>query len=190
MPQWCSDRVEGRQDQILHRAIIVLNGKHTLHLIAAHKSWRYFFATRKPSNNIYNVLCFQLLYLDRVEFRAEKVERWFPTALNWTAERVKKRERDEQLPKEYGRGRIIQRLDYRTVTCSAKDDLQQYLKDLDGEQHQQGIYAGQSTTAASEGQQCPYCPHCKEKLQAIAPDQHEPTMVNLTNSIFPNKTLT
>ena len=78
---------------------------------------------RKPNNNVYNFLCFQLFYLDRVEFRAEKVERWFPTALNRTTKRVKKRERDEQLPGEYGRGRIIQRIGYRTLTCLAKDDL-------------------------------------------------------------------
>ncbi|KAJ8421971.1 hypothetical protein Cgig2_027294 [Carnegiea gigantea] len=32
-------------------------------------------------------LFLMLFYLDRVEFRAEKVETWFPTALNWATER-------------------------------------------------------------------------------------------------------
>ena len=47
----------------------------------------------RSNHNIYDVVCFQLFYLDRVEFKAEKVDRWFSTALNWTTEKVKKKER-------------------------------------------------------------------------------------------------
>ena len=45
----------------------------------------------------------------------------------------KKRERDEQLTGEYGRGRIIERLDYKNLKCLAHVDLQQNLKELNGE---------------------------------------------------------
>ncbi|KAJ8437194.1 hypothetical protein Cgig2_007544 [Carnegiea gigantea] len=31
---------------------------------------------------------FELFYLDRVEFRVDKVERWFPIAINWPTESI------------------------------------------------------------------------------------------------------
>ncbi|KAJ8421960.1 hypothetical protein Cgig2_032906 [Carnegiea gigantea] len=55
-----------------------------------------------------------LFYLDRVEFKADKMKR----------------------------GRIIERLNYQNVACLADVDLQQYLNELDGwmgEQDQQGL---------------------------------------------------
>ncbi|KAJ8420308.1 hypothetical protein Cgig2_028058 [Carnegiea gigantea] len=85
------------------------------------------------NHNICDFLFFQLFYLDRVEFKAEKVERGFPTAINWPTYKVKKREGDEQLTGEYGRGRIIERLDYKNIKCLAHVDLQQNLKELNGE---------------------------------------------------------
>ncbi|KAJ8429929.1 hypothetical protein Cgig2_017979 [Carnegiea gigantea] len=50
-----------------------------------------------------------------VQFRVNKVERWFPVAINWPTEKVRKRDRDEQLPGEYGKGRTIERIDYHNV---------------------------------------------------------------------------
>ena len=103
---------------------------------------------------------------------------------------MKKRERDEQLARQYGRGRIIERLDYKKLKCLAYVDLQQYLKELNGEQHQQAPFAELTTTSTSKGQQCPYCPHCKEKLQSIVLVHDEPTEVNLTLSLVLNETMT
>ncbi|KAJ8433028.1 hypothetical protein Cgig2_015455 [Carnegiea gigantea] len=81
------------------------------------------FRMTRLNHNIYDVVHFQLFYLDRVEFKAEKVDRWFPIALNWTTKKVKKRERKGHLPGEYGRGRIIKRLEYKKLTYLAEMDL-------------------------------------------------------------------
>ncbi|KAJ8422519.1 hypothetical protein Cgig2_028276 [Carnegiea gigantea] len=116
-----------------------------------------------------------LFYLDRVEFKADKVERWFPILINWPTKKVKKRDRDEQLPGEDGRGRIIERLDYQNVKCLAEVDLQQYLKELDEVQDQQGISTKPSITAAAKERQSPHCPHYKGKFQCIVPVHDEPT---------------
>ncbi|KAJ8445620.1 hypothetical protein Cgig2_018561 [Carnegiea gigantea] len=74
------------------------------------------FLMKITNFNIYNVLLCKLVYLDRVEFRADKVERWFPIAINWQTEKLKKKDRDEQLPREYERGRIIGRIVYQNYT--------------------------------------------------------------------------
>ncbi|KAJ8429927.1 LOW QUALITY PROTEIN: hypothetical protein Cgig2_017977 [Carnegiea gigantea] len=54
------------------------------------------------------------------QFRAKKVERWFLVVINWLIKKVRKRDRDEQLPGEHGRGRIIERIDYHIITCLAE----------------------------------------------------------------------
>jgi len=64
-----------------------------------------------------------------------KVERWFPVAINWPTENVRKRDIDEQLPREYGKGRIIERIEYQNVACLAEAYLEVYLKELQEEQH-------------------------------------------------------
>ncbi|KAJ8432985.1 LOW QUALITY PROTEIN: hypothetical protein Cgig2_022629 [Carnegiea gigantea] len=84
----CLNDASGRQTRRnSSQAIIVLDGKAHSTPYCCTQRLKILFTMRKPSNNIYNVLCFQLFYLDRVEFRAEKVETWFPTALNWATER-------------------------------------------------------------------------------------------------------
>ncbi|KAJ8431182.1 hypothetical protein Cgig2_010214 [Carnegiea gigantea] len=64
----------------------------------------------------------------------------------------------------------LDRVEFKAFTV----DLQQYLKELDEVQDQQGISIEPFTIAAAKEQQCPYCPHCKEKFQSIIPIQDEP----------------
>jgi len=61
--------------------------------------------------------------MDRVQFRRRKVERSFPVAINWDIEKVRNRDKDEQLSGEYGKGRIIERTNYQTITSLAEVDL-------------------------------------------------------------------
>ena len=63
------------------------------------------------------------------------MDRWFPTAINWLTEDVKKREKDERLLRKYGRGRIIQRLDHENIIHVAEMDLQQELEIRAPDQH-------------------------------------------------------
>jgi len=104
-----------------------------------------------------------------VEFRADKVERWFPIAVNSPTEKMRKRDRDEQLPGEYERGRIIERIDYQNVARPIKANLKVYLKELEEEQHPQWISSELSATTATREQQCPYCPHCNGQFQDTIP---------------------
>ena len=60
----------------------------------------------------------------------KKVERWFLVAINWPTKNVRKRDRDEQLPREYGRDRIIERIDYHIVSRLAEADLEVYVEEL------------------------------------------------------------
>ena len=70
-----------------------------------------------------------------MEFRADKVEKWFPIAINWSTKKVRKRDRDEQLHGECDRGRIIERIDHQNVGRLAEADLKVYLKELEEEHH-------------------------------------------------------
>ncbi|KAJ8423419.1 hypothetical protein Cgig2_032669 [Carnegiea gigantea] len=97
---------------------------------------------------------------------------------------------DKQLPGEYGRGRIIERLDYQNVKYLAELDLQQYLKELAEVHDQQGISVEPSTTDAANEWQCPYCPHCKEKFQSIVPVQDEQIELLFRLSIILNEAKT
>ncbi|KAJ8445884.1 hypothetical protein Cgig2_000196 [Carnegiea gigantea] len=63
---------------------------------------------------------FQLFYLDRVQFRGRKVDKSFPIVINWDTEKVRNRDKDEQLAGEHGKGRIIERIDYQTIACLAE----------------------------------------------------------------------
>jgi len=64
---------------------------------------------------------YQLFYLDRVQFRGEKAERWFPTAISWTTKMVSRRDKDEKLSGEYGRGKIIERIDYHDMSVLTQE---------------------------------------------------------------------
>ncbi|KAJ8425781.1 hypothetical protein Cgig2_020919 [Carnegiea gigantea] len=73
-----------------------------------------------------------LFHLNRVEFKANKVERRFSIGINWPTETVKLRDRDEQMRKDT----IIERIDYQNTARLAEADLEVYLKELEEEQHQ------------------------------------------------------
>ncbi|KAJ8429092.1 hypothetical protein Cgig2_001052 [Carnegiea gigantea] len=47
-----------------------------------------------------------------VQFRRRKVERSFPTAINWDTDKVRNRDKEEQETREYRKGRLIARIDY------------------------------------------------------------------------------
>ncbi|KAJ8443496.1 hypothetical protein Cgig2_016979 [Carnegiea gigantea] len=51
------------------------------------------------------------------------VERSFLVAINWDTEKVRNRDKDEQLTEEYGKGRIIERIDCQTIARLAEADL-------------------------------------------------------------------
>lgn len=168
--------MEDGQKQIFHRPIVILDGKHLLQTYPFNTITTTSYIV--TSDYIFRVVFFQLFYLDRVEFKAQKVDRWFPTAINWPTEKVKQRDRDEQLPGEYGRGRIIERLDYKTLKDIAQLDLHHYLTEMHAEdQHAEPREF--TPTVAAKDPQCPYCQHCKDKLQVIIPDLNEHTEVNL-----------
>ena len=65
-----------------------------------------------------------------MKFGGKKVERSFPVAINWDTEKVRNRDRDEQLSREYGRGRIIERIDYQKIARLAEANLEMYAQEL------------------------------------------------------------
>ncbi|KAJ8453110.1 hypothetical protein Cgig2_014873 [Carnegiea gigantea] len=91
-----------------------------------------------------------LFYLDKVKFRGKKVKRSFPLAVNWDTEKVRNKDRDEQLSGEYGRGRIIDRIDYQKIARLAKVDLEMYVQELQGGQPEQGETGEMSTETTTK----------------------------------------
>ncbi|KAJ8429930.1 LOW QUALITY PROTEIN: hypothetical protein Cgig2_017980 [Carnegiea gigantea] len=120
------------------------------------------------------LMCTQLFYLDRVQFRTNKVEKWFPVVINWPTEKVRKRDTDEQLHGEYERGRIIERIDYHNVARLAEADFKVYLQELQEDQPQQGGYDELSMTTATRQQRCPYYPNCNGQLQDAVSVTNDP----------------
>jgi len=72
-----------------------------------------------------------LFYLDRVQFRGRKIERSFPTAINWDTDKVRNRDKEEQVVGECGKGRIIARIDYERIVRLAEADLGIYKQELE-----------------------------------------------------------
>ncbi|KAJ8435721.1 hypothetical protein Cgig2_002678 [Carnegiea gigantea] len=98
------------------------------------------------------------------QFRSKKVERWFLVAINWPTKLVRKRDRDEQLPGEYRRGRIIERIDYHIVARLAEANLEGGSGEL-------------STITAIREQRCPYCSHYNGQLQDVVPVTSDPVQI-------------
>ena len=63
-----------------------------------------------------------MFYLDRVQFRGRKVERSFPTAINWNTDKMRNRDKEEQAAGEYKKGRIIARIDCQRIVSLAEAD--------------------------------------------------------------------
>ncbi|KAJ8434671.1 hypothetical protein Cgig2_030057 [Carnegiea gigantea] len=66
-----------------------------------------------------------------VQFRGRKVESSFPVAINWDIDKVGNRDKDEQLVREYGKCRIIERIDYQRIARLAEADLEMYMQELE-----------------------------------------------------------
>ncbi|KAJ8423245.1 hypothetical protein Cgig2_022416 [Carnegiea gigantea] len=107
----CLNDVKGDQSKFFMGPLLFLMVSTFYHFINVHQT-TICNISNETNFNIYNVLLCQLFYLDRVEFGADKVKRWFLIAVNWPTKKMRKRDRDEQLPGEYRRGRIIERIDY------------------------------------------------------------------------------
>ncbi|KAJ8435722.1 LOW QUALITY PROTEIN: hypothetical protein Cgig2_002679 [Carnegiea gigantea] len=138
-----------------------------------------------------SLMCTQLFYLDIVQFRANKVERWLLVAINWPTEKVRKRDKDEQLHGEYGRGRIIERIEYHNVARLAEVDLKVYLQECKRTNPKREDLL--SMTTATRGQRCPYCPRCNGQLQDAIPITNDPIDIacgnqNVTDCLSPNDT--
>ncbi|KAJ8428153.1 hypothetical protein Cgig2_028028 [Carnegiea gigantea] len=80
---------------------------------------------------------------------------------------MKQRDREEQLFGEYGRGRIIEMIDYQNVVCLPEANLQVYLKELGEEQHQQGVHGECSTITTTRERRWPCCPHCNKSFKTL-----------------------
>ena len=80
----------------------------------------------------------QLFYLNRVQFRGRKVERLFPTAINWDTDKVKTRDKEEQEAGEYRKGRIMARIYYERIVRLAEANLEIYTQELEEDHPQQG----------------------------------------------------
>ncbi|KAJ8437972.1 hypothetical protein Cgig2_033705 [Carnegiea gigantea] len=111
----------------------------------------------------------RLFYL----FRGRKVERLFPTAINWDTDKVRNRDKEKQEAGEYGKGRIIARIDYEKIVRLAEADLEIYMQELEEDQPQQGAGAMSRATTTKE-QRCPYCPHCNAQHDGIVHLNDEP----------------
>ncbi|KAJ8432080.1 LOW QUALITY PROTEIN: hypothetical protein Cgig2_024690 [Carnegiea gigantea] len=104
---------------------------------------------------------FELFYVDRVQFRGRKVERSFPVAINWDTDKVRNTDNDEQLSWGFKKGRIIERIDYQTITSLAEVDL-----DINIGQPHKGGTSEMSRARPSKDQCCPFCPHCNGQREA------------------------
>ncbi|KAJ8437275.1 hypothetical protein Cgig2_010100 [Carnegiea gigantea] len=68
----------------------------------------------------------------------ERLKVSFSVVINWDTEKVRNRDKDEQLLGEYGKCRTIERIDYQNITRLAEADLEMYVQELQGGQPQQG----------------------------------------------------
>ncbi|KAJ8447044.1 hypothetical protein Cgig2_033613 [Carnegiea gigantea] len=110
---------------------------------------------------------FELFYMDRVQFRGRKVERSFPIAINWDIDKVRNRDKDEQLSGGYGKRRILERIDYQTITRLAKADLDINMQEMEsGQPHKEGT-SEMSRGRPSKEQHCPFCLHCNGQCEGL-----------------------
>ncbi|KAJ8426140.1 hypothetical protein Cgig2_022437 [Carnegiea gigantea] len=98
-------------------------------------------AGKKENNKFFtgSLLFLMLFYMDRVQFKGRKVERSFLIAINWDTDKVRNRDKDEQLSGVYGKGRIIERIHYQTITRLAEVDLDINMQEMKrGQPHKGG----------------------------------------------------
>lgn len=120
--------------------------------------------------------------MDRVQFRGRRVDRSFPVAINWDTDMVRNRDKDEQLSGAYGRGRILERIDYQTITRLDEVDVDTNMREM-----KRGQPDKEGTSEMSQGtskEQCyPFFPHCNGQCEGLIPINDDPIQVTnyLTN---------
>jgi len=115
--------------------------------------------------------------MDRVQFRGRKVERSFPVAINWDIDKVRNRDKDEQLSGGYGKGRILERIHYQTITCLAEVGLGINMQQMEsGQPHKEGP-SEMSRERPSKEQRCPFCPHCNVQRERRIHVNYDPNQV-------------
>ncbi|KAJ8438361.1 hypothetical protein Cgig2_015288 [Carnegiea gigantea] len=119
-------------------------------------------------------LFLMLCYINRVELQGKRIDRWFPTIINWTTEDVKKREKDE---------RLLRKLDYENIMHIAEMDLQQELEIRAPDQHGELQINGDFGTASISYTQPQYW---KRHIQPLDPTRNEP--IQVPNSELRNPT--
>ena len=122
--------------------------------------------------------------MDRVYFRGRKVERSFSTAINWDTDKVRNRDKEEQVVGECGKGRIIARIDYQRIARLAEANLEIYMQELEEDQPQQGGADTMSRATTTKEQRCPYCPHCNGQHDGIVHLSDEPLQVTFMSIIL------
>jgi len=114
-----------------------------------------------------------------VQFRGRKVERSFPVAINWDTDKVRNRDKDEQLSGRYGKGKILERIDYQTITRLAEVDLDINMQELArGQPHLRGT-SEMSRARPSKEQRCPFCPHCTGQREDLIHVNNDPIQVTI-----------
>ncbi|KAJ8424951.1 hypothetical protein Cgig2_018758 [Carnegiea gigantea] len=127
-----------------------------------------------------SLLFLMLFYMDRVQFRGRKVERSFPVAINWDTDKVRNRDKDEQLSGGYGKGRIIERIDYQIITRLAKVDLDINMQEMERGQPHKGGTSEMSQARPSKEQRCPFFPHCNGQCEDLIHVNDDPIQDNVT----------
>ena len=115
--------------------------------------------------------------MDRVQFRGRKVERSFPVAINWDIDKVKNKDKDEQLSGGYRKGRILERIDYQIITRLAEVDLGINMQEMESDQpHKEGP-SEMSRGRPSKEQCCPFYPHCNGQCEGRIYVNDDPNQV-------------
>ena len=115
--------------------------------------------------------------MDRVQFRGRRVDRSFLVAINWDTDKVRDRDKDEQLSGAYGKGRILERIDYQTITRLAEVDVHINVQEMErGQPHKEGT-SEMSRGRPSKEQRCPFCPHCNGQREGLIPINDDPIQV-------------
>jgi len=105
--------------------------------------------------------------MDRVQGRGRKVERSFPIIINWDTEKVRNRDKDEQLSGGYRKGRIIEIIDYQTIMRLAEVDSDINMQEMKRGQPHKGGTSEISWARPSKEQCCPFCPHCNGQREGL-----------------------
>ncbi|KAJ8438925.1 hypothetical protein Cgig2_033812 [Carnegiea gigantea] len=122
---------------------------------------------------------FELFYMNRVQFRGRKVERSFSVAINWDTDKVRNSDKDEQLSGGYGKGRILERIYYQTITHLAEVDLGINMQEMkSGQPHKQGT-SEMSRGRPSKEQRCPFCPHYNGQHEGLIHVNNDPIQNNV-----------